>query len=160
MQHRCLSAPVILAIAGLAPFAPSAALAQGLPTGYTVISIGTFPDGGASRANAINSSGDAVGRASTVNLGSNDRAVLFSQGALTDVGVLDIPFPLSCEAFGINDGGSIVGSCSNGVGHAFLFSGGRMSNLETSLANAFSSQAFSINSQGAIVGTAVVMIDA
>ena len=65
-----------------------------LPPAYTVSSIGTLPGGGTSQANAINSAGDVAGTALDVNNGYSDLAVLYVNGALLNLGLLGVPFPI------------------------------------------------------------------
>ena len=129
-----------------------------LPPAYTVSSIGTLPGGGTSQANAINSAGDVAGTALDVNNGYSDRAVLYVNGALLNLGLLGVPFPIFSEALALNDVGQVVGDTSNGAGHAFLYTGGQLHDL-TTLANAIASQPFAINNNTQIVGNVAIMLD-
>jgi probable HAF family extracellular repeat protein len=129
-----------------------------VPMGYLVTTIGTLPGGGNSHASAINSVGWVAGTATDVNNGYNDRAVLYTGGGLINLGVLDVPYPLSSQGLALNNAGQVVGETSNGVGHAFLYSEGRLTNLET-LPATVSSQALAINNTAQIVGTVAVMLD-
>src|SRR6516225_6105669 len=85
---------------------------------YTSTDLGALPDVGPSTAAAINNDGQVVGAA---NVGDGDRrhAVLWENGAMTDLGTLG---GNESVATSINDQGQVVGY-SRG---AFLWQGGVM----------------------------------
>jgi probable HAF family extracellular repeat protein len=148
----------IVAIVGLAWAMSAAAQSATLPAAYRVRSIGTLPGGAPSHAHGINDAGDVAGTAADASSGYNDRAVLYteSSGALDDLGVLTVEFPISSEGLALNASDEVVGDTSNGVPHAFLYTGGQMHDL-TTLPDAISSQAFAINDQTEIVGNVAIM---
>jgi probable HAF family extracellular repeat protein len=129
-----------------------------LPAAYRVRSIGTLPGGAPSHAHGINDVGDVAGTAADASSGDNDHAVLYiaSSGTLEDLGLLPVEFPISSEGLALNASDEVVGDTSNGVPHAFLYTGGQMHDL-TTLPDAISSQAFAINDQTEIVGTVAIM---
>jgi uncharacterized protein (TIGR03437 family) len=128
-------------------------------------------------ATAINDSGVAAGVAfdldfeTLTDLSATAHAVLFSNGSVTDLGVLQ--GDVSSTAIAINNSGSVVGFSSNQPPdftlqlaglfyppannyHAFLYSGGKMYNLVNQLVNGAGWQlsfAMGINNAGQIVGT-------
>src|SRR5438105_3281557 len=111
-MKKNLIAPILAGIAPLGLIAPSTgpgSLPPGrLPAEYTVVSIGTLPGGGNSHANGINSTGAVAGTATDTSNGYNNRAVLYTSGRLINLGVLDVPFPLSSEALALSDEGEVV----------------------------------------------------
>jgi probable HAF family extracellular repeat protein len=138
---------------------------SGVTVGYSYLSSGvrhafayrngTMTDlgslGGYSSALAINSSGAAVGFSSTTPNGFG-RAVIWANNS-----ILDISNGLESEARGINDFGQVIGESVTPTGNqAFLWSNGTRENLGT-LAPERSSEAYSINNQGDVVGTAEVI---
>jgi len=105
--------------------------------------------GGYSGALAINSAGVAAGFSSDSPNGFQ-RAVIWANNS-----ILDISNGFESQARGINDFGSVVGETMTPSGNqeAFRWSNGASEILGT-LAPGRSSEAFSINNQGDIVGTA------
>jgi len=136
---------------------PRAVRWQGLSTpvdlGSDCIADGvTF---GPSQANAINSSGVAVGTTLGVDCASSTtdtHAAVFSGGTVSDLGTLG---GNTSKALGINDSGITVGDAA-GAGqsynHAFYYDG-TMHDMGT-LGGGLSSSATAINSSGVIVGHA------
>ena len=128
-------------------------------------------------ATAVNDSGVAAGVAFDLNFslltdaGAVARAVLFNNGSVTNLGVL--PGDVSSLATGINNSGSVVGFSSSKPPdfslhlaalvyppainyHAFLYTGGKLYNLNDQLVNGAGWQlsfATQINNGGQIVGT-------
>jgi probable HAF family extracellular repeat protein len=114
---------------------------------------GTMSDlgslGGYSGALALNSAGTAVGFSSDTPNGFQ-RAVIWANGS-----ILDISNGFESQARAINDSGQVVGETATLAAHneAFLWSNGTSETLGT-LAPGRNSEAFGINNQGNIVGTA------
>ena len=128
-------------------------------------------------ATSVNDSGVAAGTAFELNFTelsdptASAHAVLFNSGSVTDLGVL--PLDASSMALGINNSGSVVGFSSSKAPdftlhlaaylyppannyHAFLYSGGKMYNLNNLLVNGTGWQlsfATQINNAGQIVGS-------
>jgi RHS repeat-associated protein len=75
------------------------------------------------------------------------RAFLWQNGTMMDLGAS--PHNLASDAFGINDGGQVVGATD--TGNAFLWQGGQFTNLGT-LSGGNSSAARAINDAGQVVG--------
>ena len=94
---------------------------------------------------ALNNSGVVVG----TFLSSPIRAFSYSNGIFTDLGTLG---GTRSVAYGINDGGTIVGDAdlTNGFYHACMWSNGVISDLGT--LGGPTSMAFGINNAGTIVG--------
>jgi len=104
---------------------------------------GTMTDLGPSGAYAINIAGEIVG-----DFGPN--ASLWINGAVTDLGTLG---GLSSGAFGINQGGQIVGGSDTASGsRAFLWENGTMTDLGVLAADA-GSWSYGVNNVGQAVGT-------
>jgi probable HAF family extracellular repeat protein len=127
-----------------------------LYSGGKMTDLGTL-GGSYSTATAINDAGQVVGGAQTTGSGPS-HAFLYSGGAMQDLGSLGGGYSY---AYGINASGQIVGQATlataiNGagtvvvVGHAFLYSGGKMTDLST-LGGA-NSTAVGINASGQVVG--------
>jgi uncharacterized protein (TIGR03437 family) len=130
-------------------------------------------------ATAVNDSGVAAGMGVTFNFvalldpRAAGHALLFKDGAVTDLGVL--PGDKSSAAEGINNAGSVVGFSSSAVPdialtlgplieavsttqHAFLYSNGTLYDLTRQLVNASGwqlSSANAINDAGQIAGTGI-----
>lgn len=121
--------------------------------------LGTFPGGVDSFASGINDNGQVVGGADGPPI--TQHAFLYSNGAMIDAGSLggtvlyDGFFPTTISAGrAINNLGQIVGESAygpHGADHAFLYSGGVMTDLGT-LASSSQSRAWGINDHGEIVG--------
>jgi uncharacterized protein (TIGR03437 family) len=131
-------------------------------------------------ATSVNDSGVAAGLAFNINFtldpdpNATSHAVLFSDGSVTDLGVL--PGDANSMATGINNAGAVVGFSSTATPtftlnmaallsppasqyHAFVFSGGTMYNLQNQLVNGSGwelSYAAQINNAGQIVGTGLI----
>lgn len=88
--------------------------------------------GGDSAAYAVNSSGDVAGSSRTSQAdGAPTHAVLFHQGAITDLGTL--AGDLDSAANSINDSGQVVGVSADAADtqRAFLYQNGRMYDLNS-----------------------------
>lgn len=121
---------------------------------YTITDIGTL--GGVSifhGGGSINNLGQAVGASQTHDFTEGNRAFLWTDGNIQDLGVL--PGGRRSVAYGINDRGQVVGFSDNASGgeRAFLWEGGHMRDLET-LPGFRCSVATAINNRGQVVGRA------
>lgn len=100
------------------------------PVAGSMLDLGALIAGGNSRATSINNNGDIVGVSDAVDAAGNavERAFLLSAGAaaMIDLGTL-VPDPANpgsflenSGAFGINDGGMIVGTSDAGGGSGLM----------------------------------------
>jgi probable HAF family extracellular repeat protein len=145
----------------------------GTPTQLPILPTGSAP--GSATAFSINSNGDIVGFSEALDANGTlvERAVLWSGGAVRDLGTL-IPdifnpgsFLGSSRAIDINDAGQIVGKSETAFGseHAFLFDPavgfmrdlGSLIPLSMVPATPDPSRATSININGDIVGVATAL---
>ena len=109
---------------------------------------GTMTDLGQGSAIAINNSGQIVGFTTVLRGNIPYHAFLFSSGI--DLGAMFVGDPQSW-ATAINNNGQVVGQYDNSSYHAFLYSGGTMTDLGA-LPGTASSEAHGINDSGQIVG--------
>jgi probable HAF family extracellular repeat protein len=126
---------------------------------YTLTDLGMFPGGnGYTVAYGLNASGQVVGYCATGSGAGTDRAFLYSNGMMTDLGTLGGSWGQGC---GINASGQVVGvsTTSDGSYRAFLYSNGTMTNLGTLGTDPVSSRAYSINASGQVVGDASFLPD-
>jgi len=100
------------------------------------------PSNRSSVAHCINASGQIAGSSPTIT--GFDRAFVYQAGALTNLGATSSD---TSRAWGINDGGSVVGSAS---AHAVLYDGSGTHDLGT--LGGTRSEADAINGDGIIVG--------
>jgi len=120
-----------------------------------MIDLGTL--GGAdSVANDINNQGEVVGL-SLLASGTEGQAFLYNHGRMTDLGTLG---GAGSVAGAINDHGVVVGAAatSNNLSHAFVDSGGKMTDLNTlvpSNSGLVIVSAQDINDRGQIVAQAI-----
>jgi probable HAF family extracellular repeat protein len=103
--------------------------------------LGWLPGDDRSEAFGINSLGHVVGRSRYITGDLPYHAFVYRNGEMIDLGLL--PGGFFSQAFGINTSGQIVGVAD---GDAFLYSGGVMTDLQTSAA------ASAINDSGQIAG--------
>lgn len=119
------------------------------------INNGVFTDLGQgemfSEAMGINTSGQIAGDSENPNISSlaREAAIFQPDGTLTFLGALG---GFESRAFAINDVGQVTGNSYTGDGnlHAFLFSNGQMTDIDTFHSQA--SWAFGINSNAVVVG--------
>jgi len=131
-------------------------------------------------ATSVNDSGMAAGMAFTYDFdlledpNAAGHAVLFNNGALTDLGTL--PADRTSAALGINNAGTVVGysaaqnpdltlftapiiETASSVSHAFVYTNGTMYDLSRQVLNASGwllTSAVAINNAGQIVGTGII----
>jgi probable HAF family extracellular repeat protein len=126
-------------------------------TSGSMVDLGTF-GGAQSGARSINASGIVGGEAQTAS--GNFHVFLWTpnapnatSGVMADLGTLD---GTDAHAYGINDAGQLVGfGYAAGVEHAFIYSGGVMTDLNSLIPPGSGwvfYRAFSINNNGQIVG--------
>lgn len=128
--------------------------ASGIPAGVliqngAVTDIGNLGGVDGTYANAINNLGQIVGL--SYNRQGNFLAFLWQNGSMSSIGTLGGQWS---QAYGINDSGQITGTAylkGNTGPHAFLFSGGKMTDLDHR-GTTVQSWGFGINSAGVIVG--------
>ncbi len=124
---------------------------------YTITDLGTLPHiVPSSYASAINASGQIVGWSSTPN---GERAFLYANGVMTELGVLTSDNFGASAATGINASGQIVGwaSADHFGSRAFLYANGVMTDLgPLTIVDGKSDhiEAYGINDSGQIVGAA------
>jgi probable HAF family extracellular repeat protein len=97
-------------------------------------------------ANGVNNAGTIVG---VDSFADGQRAFIFSNGVMTELGTLGGPFS---QANGINNAGTVTGYSLTAADtyHAFSYSGGVMTDLGT--LGGTSSWAYAINDAGTVVG--------
>jgi probable HAF family extracellular repeat protein len=126
-----------------------------LYSGGKVITLGTL-GGKVTVATDLNNTGQVVGHSQTRR--GNNHACIYSDGALTDLGVL--PGGTHSFAYGINNSGQVVGASDSAKStlHAFVYSGGQMRDLNNLMpANSGweLTEARDINNGGQIVGNGI-----
>jgi probable HAF family extracellular repeat protein len=103
-------------------------------------------------ATAINGAAEIVGwNFFYSNPNFDPQAFLYSNGRMTSINSPSV-FPSGTEALGINDSGEVVGTgyISDSHFHAFLYSGGKMTDLGPR--GALQASAIAINNSGQIIG--------
>ena len=129
---------------------PTAAIAALFSNGK-VTNISTLGSN-VSVATAINGSAEIVGwNFFYSNPNFDPQAFLYSNGRMTSINSPSV-FPSGTEALGINDSGEVVGTgyISDSNFHAFLYSGGKMTDLGPR--GAVQASAIAINNSGQIIG--------
>jgi len=117
---------------------------------YTVTDLGVLPGDTSSRANAVNSRGEAVG----YSYGVSKRACVFGGGQVTSLGIL--PGGSDSDAQGINSQGEVTGTVGfPATRHAFLDSGGRITDIGT-LPGFHESEGMGINDRGDVAVNATI----
>jgi probable HAF family extracellular repeat protein len=105
-----------------------------------------------SSASDVNSSGDVVGSSDLVATSRTKHAFVFSNGSMSDLGVL--PGDTDSKATAINDSGDVVGYSYNAstpsVVHAFVYSGGSLTQIIAPAGTR--TVASDVNKPGVIVG--------
>lgn len=119
---------------------------------YSEGGMAVLPNLGGSPTEAmdINDAGQIVGYSR--NAGNVERAFLYSQGAIQDLGALGAQSYHSSRAYAINESGQIVGRAKPELGdyHAFSYQGGSMADLGT--LGGELSEARGVNAHGHVVG--------
>jgi probable HAF family extracellular repeat protein len=129
---------------------PTAAIAALFSNGK-VTNISTLGSN-VSVATAINGSAEIVGwNFFYSNPNFDPQAFLYSNGRMTSINSPSV-FPSGTEALGINDSGEVVGTgyISDSNFHAFLYSGGKITDLGPR--GAVQASAIAINNSGQIIG--------
>ncbi|AHF89563.1 hypothetical protein OPIT5_04255 [Opitutaceae bacterium TAV5] len=118
----------------------------------TLHDLGVLTGKTVSVAYGINDAGQVVGYSGT-GIGAGERAFVYQNGVMTELGTLSADANATSSAHDINNQGQIVGhaSTSGGNTHAFLYTDGAMQDLGT-LSNQGDSFAHAINASGWIVG--------
>jgi probable HAF family extracellular repeat protein len=128
---------------------------------YIVKDLGTLGGSLGSSADAINSSGQVVGRSFTTG-NAAAHATLFSGTGSNNIDLGNLSDPANSstsEAYGINDSGQVIGFAGGGaagVSRATLFSGTGSGNTDLGTLNGSTSTSFgyAINNAGQMVGQA------
>jgi probable HAF family extracellular repeat protein len=124
-----------------------------LYSGGTMTALGTL-GGDSSCANSINAAGQVVGYANTSG-NRTEHAALFTRGTVADLGTLGTNPDNSGRAHAINASGQVTGNAWVGTYmHAFLYSGGTMSDIGA-LTPTGDSYSNDINDRGEIVGSSI-----
>lgn len=129
---------------------PTAAIATKF-SGGKATSISTLGSS-VSVANGINGSGEIVGWNSyDSNANFDPQAFIYSNGSMLNINSASV-FPSGTEAYGINNSGEVVGTgyLNSSTFHAFLYSGGKMTDIGP--AGSLQASALAINDSGQIVG--------
>ncbi len=122
--------------------------------GHQAELLGTLPGGSEAGARAVNDNGEVVGNSNS-GVAADFHAVAWdAAGSITDLGSLG---GSNATAEGVNEAGQVVGSSSTATTdlHAFLYTGGTMTDLNTLLQGGspwLLDQANDINETGQIVG--------
>ncbi len=137
-------------LAGLFAIGLMAGVGSSQAQSYNITDLGALPGDTISYPAGLNSQGQAAGTSANATSGI---ATLYSDGnaiSLGTLGATDLSF-----AQAINDSGQVVGYdwlSSAGVGHAFLYSNGRMTDIHSASLFPNGSSAQGINHSDQIVG--------
>ncbi len=135
-----------------------ATTAQADPFVFTITDLGMLPGGSYSSATSINDSGQIVGVADTTGTSRGDRAFLYNNGVMQNLGALGRS---NSFASAINNSGQVTGAVydiDEDFGFAFLYEGGVMQLLPSLPCGSPSrpapcfSNGYGINNSGQIVG--------
>jgi probable HAF family extracellular repeat protein len=127
---------------------------------YSALDLGNIGGGGSSLATGISNRGQVVGY-SAIGPTLQTHAFLYD-GEMHDLGTLG---GVNSYAFGINDAGQVVGYSETGgpvdpngfaVYHAFVYSGGNLSDVGT-LPGALDSRGMGINASGQVTGSSTLV---
>lgn len=123
--------------------------------GAEVIDLGTL-GGAQSTASGVNAAGTVVGY-SSISGSRNQRAFIWTNGVMTDLGALPIGGSAFSIAYSINNSGQAVGYSVAGFGivHAILWEAGTMRDLGGLEGDGSYSIARDVNDAGQIVGASV-----
>jgi probable HAF family extracellular repeat protein len=129
-----------------------ASAAQSAAQTYTVIDLGTLPGNSVSKGYALNDAGEAAGVSETPTAAI---ATMFSGGKATSISTLGSSVSV---ANAINGSGEIAGwnsydSNANFDPQAFLYSNGKMLNINSPSLFPSGTEAYGINNSGEVVGT-------
>jgi probable HAF family extracellular repeat protein len=121
-------------------------------SGGNVAVFGVLPGGFGSQGNAVNGAGQVAGLSGS---SGGNRAFLWSDGVMQDLGVLSLGTFNNSEARSINETGQVVGVSSTSTtltNHAFLWQNGVMQDLGVLPGGGTISSAADINNLGQVVG--------
>lgn len=130
---------------------------------YSIVDLGTLPDGASSYAFQVNATGQVVGYADTPD--SDKHAFLWQNGKMQDLGTLAGNMSL---AFAINDQGNVVGITNAQEGdklptgdvvigiHPFLWKNGKMVNIEYAKLEEARWTPHAINNRGQVAGSVTI----
>ena len=123
--------------------------------GAEVIDLGTL-GGAESTASGVNDAGTVVGY-SSISGTRNQRAFMWTNGVMTDLGALPIGAGAFSIAYSVNNSGQAVGYSVAGFGivHAVLWEGGTVQDLGGLEGDGSYSIARDVNDVGQIVGASV-----
>jgi probable HAF family extracellular repeat protein len=129
-----------------------ASAVQGVAQLYNVADLGTLSGNSVSNAYALNNAGEAVGTASSPTAAI---AVMFSGGKTTSISTLGSDVSVATAMSGAAEiaGYNIFDSNPTSGFQAFLYSNGRMTNINSASLFPAGTAAWGINNAGQVVGT-------
>jgi probable HAF family extracellular repeat protein len=119
---------------------------------YTITDLGTLPGNTVSEAAALNDAGEAAG----ISSNPGESAVAFSGGKVADIGRLvgdSVSFATAISASGEIAGYNIIQLHLKSEAHAFLYSNGKMTNINSASLFPSGTKAYGVNDSGEVVGT-------